>query len=69
MYIVALGLHLLASLLCHLTALNKSTLIAEGCGWKNSLGGKDCETGTQNAGNFSVKNSHFRIMYVYFHIF
>jgi hypothetical protein len=28
MYTVVLVLHLLASLLCHLTALNKSTLIA-----------------------------------------
>jgi len=100
MCIVAFGLHLLASLLCHLTALNKIMLIAyervpdswscpwmcmvsvaihtecavvsaerpwltEGCGWKNGLGGKDCETGTQNAGNFSVKSSHFGIMYVY----
>lgn len=100
MYTVVLVMHLLASLLCHLTALNKSTLIAyervpdswsgcwmcmvsvaiytvcavvsaerpwliEGCCWKNRLGGKDCETGTQNPGNFSVRNSHLGIQYVY----
>jgi hypothetical protein len=40
--------------------------MTEGCSWKNRLGGKDCETGIQDAGNFSVKKSHFRIMYVYF---
>jgi len=45
--------------------VSRKTMTDEGCCSKNRVGGKDCETGTQNAGNFSVKNSHLGILYVY----
>jgi hypothetical protein len=34
---------------------------------KGAVGRTGCETGTQNAGNFSVRNSQLGMLYVYLH--